>query len=136
MFPINSISSLSGLGNHLTLIPGVVTAFQKGTLAAQDFIRKTIKVILNFNADTFGAQFSDPTTFLQPIDTMITKLQNVASSLPNHLRVEYWEYVRTILKEEMTAFLQARQFPAESIQRMCDYIDKLVDAQPVFFANG
>jgi hypothetical protein len=133
---MNPIHALCSFANYPTLIPGIVSAFQKGTLAAQDFIRKTTKVILNFNAETFRAQFADPTQFFKPIDIMIGKFENMANSLPHHLRLEYWEYVRTILKEEMTAFLQSQQFSAESIKHMCDYIDTLVDKQPVFFANG
>jgi hypothetical protein len=137
MLPINSFYNLA---NYSTVIPGAADAFQKGAFAAQDFIRKTIKEIINLNVDSFAGQIvnlskaSDIPAFYKFVDVIIDKLQNIASPLPYHLKIEFWEYARTILKEEITAFAQAQNvspnvLKSEYIKVICLYINDKITFQ-------
>jgi hypothetical protein len=129
MLPINSMNTFVNLANVATDYSAMALAFQRGFVSGQKYVSSLIATMIETRADEFMAFFSNPSTFLRPVDLIVDELKAIASYLPKHLKSEFWEYARESLKEQMTAFMQAQKFPAESIKRLCDHIDVLVDAQ-------
>ena len=129
MLPINSIYSFASFTNAVTDYSAMALAFQRGIVSGQQYVQSLITTMIKTRTDEFLSLFSDACTFLQPVDIIVDYLQEIANYLPQHLRKEFWEYARMPLKEQMTALLQANHFSAESIQRLSDFIDTMIDAR-------
>lgn len=126
-------------------VPSVLEALQRGSIAAQTFIKEAIGLFCEIEdlgehrfLDLF-AQLSQASSQIEIasiiqecistandiVEDIVDFLEILSRQLPEHLRPDFWEYCRTLLKDQLLAFLQ--QCPEQYRQAIMQSVDKRID---------